>query len=152
VDLSALARRVVEAQADGIARSHSEVTLHAPEPVVGAWDPRRIEVVLANLLSNAVKFGDGKPIEISVGSAGGLALLTIRDRGMGISAADQRRIFDRFERAVSEQNFGGFGLGLWVTREVVEAHGGRVSVESARGEGSTFRVELPLDSVVPPRS
>jgi PAS domain S-box-containing protein len=144
VDLSELARTVVESQADAISRSRSDVTLQAPEPVVGSWDRRRIEVVLSNLLSNAVKFGDGKPIDISVRSAEGRALLTIRDRGMGISAADQRRIFERFERAVSEQNFGGFGLGLWVTREVVEAHGGRVSVESVHGEGSTFRVELPL--------
>jgi signal transduction histidine kinase len=66
----------------------------------------------------------------------------VRDRGIGISAADQRRIFQRFERAVSRRNYGGFGLGLWIVRQIVEALGGTVRVESMPGEGSTFEVEL----------
>ena len=79
--------------------------------------------------------------------------LTVRDRGIGISTADQRRIFQRFERAVSKRNYGGFGLGLWIVRQIVESLGGTVRVESVPGEGSTFEVELvrepPADARAP---
>jgi signal transduction histidine kinase len=111
---------------------------------VGHWDGRRIEAVVANLLSNAIKFGEGKPIEITVDRSGDRAILIVADHGMGISLQDQLRVFQRFERAVSEQHFGGFGLGLWVVREVIESHGGTISVESSPGAGSIFRIDLPL--------
>jgi len=70
------------------------------------------------------------------------AILSVQDRGIGISEADHRRIFQRFERAVSRRNYGGFGLGLWIVRQIVEALGGSVQVESVPGAGSTFVVEL----------
>ena len=73
---------------------------------------------------------------------GDRAVLSVRDRGIGISEADQLRIFQRFERAVSRRNYGGFGLGLWIVRQIVEAQGGTVRVESSPGGGSTFTVEL----------
>ena len=69
--------------------------------------------------------------------------MTIRDRGIGISQEDQARIFERFERAVPEKNYGGFGLGLWLVRQVVEAHGGRIEMHSQPGEGSAFVVSIP---------
>jgi signal transduction histidine kinase len=68
----------------------------------------------------------------------------VKDHGIGIGAADQARIFERFERAVPERHYGGFGVGLWVARLVAEAHGGRIRVESAPDQGSTFTLELPL--------
>jgi signal transduction histidine kinase len=74
----------------------------------------------------------------------GGARLTVRDFGAGIAPEDQGRIFERFERGVSEENYGGFGLGLWISREVVQAHGGCITVESTPGQGATFTVELPL--------
>jgi signal transduction histidine kinase len=98
--------------------------------------------VATNLLSNALKYGRAKPVDVSVETEGDRVTLTVRDRGIGISAADQRRIFQRFERAVSRRNYGGFGLGLWIVRQVVESLGGSVRVESMPGEGSTFKVEL----------
>jgi signal transduction histidine kinase len=83
---------------------------------------------------------------------GDRAILTVRDRGIGISLPDQARIFERFERAVSERSYGGFGLGLWIVREIVESLGGTVRVESAPGEGATFTVELSRHAVTAPRA
>jgi signal transduction histidine kinase len=112
--------------------------------VVGLWDRVRLESVVANLVSNAVKFGEGKPIKISVSCNQTVARIIVTDQGIGIPPEEQARIFDKFERAVSERHYGGFGLGLWIVRQIVEAHGGCIQVMSEAGEGSTFVVELPL--------
>jgi signal transduction histidine kinase len=69
----------------------------------------------------------------------------VRDQGIGVAAADRDRIFDRFERAVPERNYGGFGIGLWLARLVAQAHGGSLELESPPGGGSTFVLELPLE-------
>lgn len=145
VDLGEVVRGVIERAQEAIRRSGSEVALAMPAAVVGTWDRARLETVVTNLVSNAVKFGNGKPIEISVRAAEKRAVLTVRDQGIGVSAEDRNRIFERFERAVSQRHFGGFGLGLWVAREAVEAHGGTIRVETRAGAGSEFTVELPLD-------
>ena len=91
-----------------------------------------------------MKFAPGAPVEISVRAHDGTATLTVHDRGMGISPGRQARIFDRFERGVSAEHFGGLGLGLYISRRIVEAHGGSIRVESQLGSGSTFTIELPL--------
>jgi signal transduction histidine kinase len=143
VDLAELAREVAEQQRDSAARTGSELRFEAPSAVTGLWDRSRLEQVVTNLLSNALKFGGGKPITVRVASDTGRATLTVRDEGIGISSADQARIFERFERAVSKQSYGGLGLGLWIAHQIVAAHGGRIRVESRPGEGSTFSVELP---------
>jgi len=143
VDLAALAAETVGRWRDELARVQCDCTLDAPAPVIGRWDALRLEQVMDNLLANAMKYGPGKPISVSVKQEGAVARLSVEDRGMGIAAEDQVRIFERFGRAVSE-SYGGFGLGLWICREVVQAHGGRILVKSAPGQGSTFTVELPL--------
>lgn len=112
--------------------------------VVGIWDRARLEQTVTNLLSNAVKFGHGAPIRVAVGVEGTVATLTVTDQGRGIAVEDQGRIFDKFERAVPARHYGGLGLGLFVVREVLERMGGRISVTSKLGSGSTFRIELPL--------
>jgi signal transduction histidine kinase len=112
---------------------------------VGRWDRTRLEQIVANLLANAVKYGAGAPIEVALEIDDGAVALSVRDHGIGISVSDQQRIFDRFERAVSERHHGGLGLGLWVTRHMAEAMGGSVRVESVPGAGSTFVVTLPRD-------
>jgi PAS domain S-box-containing protein len=142
-DLTALVRRVAHQYQEEMSRAGCSLVLHLPESVVGLWDPSRIEQVLVNLLGNAAKYGAGKPIEISVEAHGATTRLTVRDHGIGIASADQRRIFDRFERAVSMKTFGGFGLGLFISSQIVKAHGGTLRVESAPGEGACFIVELP---------
>lgn len=145
LELRELVRVVLARSEELVRRSGSEVALRGAAAVHGTWDRSLLESVVAQLVSNAVKFGEGKPIEIAVGESGDRAVLTVRDGGIGILPADQGRIFERFERAVSERNYGGFGVGLWVARQAIEALGGHIAVESRPGAGAEFRVELPLD-------
>ncbi|WP_437586191.1 AAA family ATPase [Sorangium sp. So ce1000] len=144
VDLSALTREVVERMHQQLADARCRTQLDLEGPVIGDWDASRMEQVLINLLSNAIKYGAGAPIHIAVRGLADRALLVVRDHGMGIAAADQARIFERFERAVSVRNFGGLGLGLYIVRWIVASHGGTIRVESTPGAGATFIVELPL--------
>ena len=143
VDLAALVRDVVTRSALDLGRAQCTLVLAADQPVVGVWDPSRLEQVVVNLLSNAIKFGAGAPIEVRVDATDHTARLSITDHGIGIERNQQQRIFDRFARAVSAQRYGGLGLGLFISRRIVEAHGGRIHVESAPGEGACFTVELP---------
>ncbi|WP_437284635.1 AAA family ATPase [Sorangium sp. So ce406] len=145
VDLAALAREAVERMGQQLASARCRVQLELDEPVVGRWDPSRLEQVLVNLLSNAIKYGAGGLIHVVVRRHEGRALLSVRDHGMGIAEADHARIFERFERAVSVRNFGGLGLGLYIVRWIVASHGGTIRVESRPGAGATFLVELPLE-------
>jgi PAS domain S-box-containing protein len=143
VDLVALVEETVARMAEAASRAGSPIQLVASGPVSGSWDRLRIDQVITNLLSNAIKYGAGQPVQVTVGEGGGRAVLTVKDAGIGIEPEHQGRIFDRFERAVSDRHYGGLGLGLWITRQIVEAHGGSIRVVSAPGEGATFTVELP---------
>jgi PAS domain S-box-containing protein len=145
-DLVAVVREVCERAEPEAARANQRIELDTdgPEPVVGRWDRLRLDQIVTNVLSNALKYGEGKPIEVSVRRAGDHAILRVRDHGIGIPPEQIDRIFGRFERAVSERAYSGLGLGLYIVRRFVEAHGGTVRVESQPGEGSTFTVELPL--------
>lgn len=149
VDLGQLACAAADRQRESAARAGSELRFEAPSSVTGLWDRSRLEQVVTNLISNAVKFGSGGQITIRVEPDTAGAKLTVRDQGIGISPADQARIFERFERAVSKKSYGGLGLGLWITRQILDAHGGRIRVESALGQGSTFEVQLPSKTVTP---
>jgi signal transduction histidine kinase len=144
VELTSLVREVAPRTAEGLGRSLSDLNIVAATPVEGRWDPLRIEQVVTNLISNACKYGGGKPIEVRVARNAGGAELVVQDQGIGMSPADQTRIFERFERAVTPHEYSGLGLGLWITREVVQAHGGRIWVRSQLGQGSEFTVQLPL--------
>jgi signal transduction histidine kinase len=143
-DLAALVRDVVVRYAEEASDARCALTCEAPGPLLGSYDASRLEQVLSNLVSNALKYGRGRPVHVALASADGVARLSVADRGIGIAPADQARIFGRFERAVSGRNYSGLGLGLWIVRQIVAAHGGRIGVESTPGEGSTFTVELPL--------
>jgi PAS domain S-box-containing protein len=143
VDLTALVQDVAARFELPATQARSTLLLESPGPVVGTWDRLRLEQVVTNLLSNALKYGTGKPVHVRVETSGGLARLEVRDEGIGIAPESLPRIFGRFERAVSDRHYGGLGLGLYITRQIVEALGGTVSVRSAPGAGATFTVELP---------
>ncbi|MBI2394121.1 MAG: AAA family ATPase [Deltaproteobacteria bacterium] len=143
VDLAEVVREVVDRARAAIEASGSSVAIDAPGPVVGSWDRLRVEQVVTNLLDNAIKFGAGRPIEIRVEALPARARLYVRDHGLGIAPNAQARVFRKFERAVSERNYGGLGLGLYIARQIVESHGGSISVHSTPDLGSTFVVELP---------
>lgn len=144
LDLAQLVRDVVARLEGEARRTGSEVRLSAGAPVEGSWDRDRLDQVVTNLLSNAFKYGEGRPVEVTVERRGEQAVLIVRDHGIGIAEADQARIFRRFERAVSERNYGGLGIGLYVVGEIVRAHRGEIRVDSRPGAGATFTVTLPL--------
>ncbi len=150
LDLSEVARDVAVRFREELARSGSTLVLRSEGSIRGQWDRLRLEQVMTNLLSNALKYGEGRPITVQVARDERTAKLTVRDEGIGIDERDQTRIFERFERAVSEQNYGGLGLGLWIAREMLSGMGGTISVRSQPGLGSAFTVELPLQPISEP--
>ncbi len=143
VELASLVRDVVERLEPDLARSRCSVSIRASDAVTGRWDPSRLDQVVTNLLSNAMKFGPGQPVEASISTEDGVARLAVTDRGIGVSPDRQARLFQRFERAAPAEHYGGLGLGLYISRRIVEAHGGSIRIESEPGVGSTFTVELP---------
>jgi signal transduction histidine kinase len=146
VDLGEVVREVVFRHRPQWEAACTPVVLSVDTPAPrGDWDRLRLEQVVSNLLSNAIKYGAGHAIEVAVTRSAHAARLVVRDHGIGISADDQARIFNRFERAASIRSFGGLGLGLYITRQIVTAHGGTIRVESQPGAGATFIVELPLE-------
>ncbi|RKH52546.1 DUF4118 domain-containing protein [Corallococcus sp. AB050B] len=147
MDLVELVRDVVAAYEGPAARSGSVLQLEGTDAVMmGTWDRARLEQVVVNLVDNAIKYGQGRPIHVRLETRDGKAALTVRDQGIGISEESLPRLFGRFERAVSDRHYGGLGLGLYITRTLVEAMGGTVRVESRLGQGSIFTVELPLQA------
>jgi signal transduction histidine kinase len=147
VSLAEVVQEVVARAADEFARAGCTVELALDASVAGDWDRLRIEQIVGNLISNALKYGKGQPVQVRVERVDAQARIVVADRGIGISAADQVRIFQRFERAVPSHHFGGSGLGLWIVRQLVEAHGGAIHVASAPDQGATFIVDLPTEAV-----
>ncbi len=144
VDLSEVLGEIVARTTESRVGPASPVIVRGEPHVNGQWDRERIEQAIENLVENAVKYGQGKPVEIDLRIEGGEVVLEVTDQGVGIDEDHQKRIFERFERAVSTRDFGGLGLGLWIARRVVEASGGRIAVRSAPGQGATFTVRLPI--------
>ena len=144
LDLSELAQEVVERFREQAACGNVPIEVRTDGAVVGCWDRLRIEQVATNLLSNALKFGEGRPIIVQVHVEDGKAVMSVADQGIGIAPRDLERIFNQFERIVGHRSFGGLGMGLYIVRQIVDAHGGKIEVETAQREGATFRVSLPL--------
>jgi signal transduction histidine kinase len=141
VDLARLVREVVLRLPES---QRALISIAAPDEArTGHWDRLRVDQIVTNLVSNALKYGEHKPVDVTIEFGEDRARVAVRDRGVGICEQDWKRIFERFERANTDE-VSGFGVGLWIVRELVLALGGRVDVRSALGEGSTFVVELPL--------
>ncbi|MCE4052649.1 hybrid sensor histidine kinase/response regulator [Pseudomonas sp. Au-Pse12] len=143
-DLAQLVRGLVENFAPQVEAAQSSLTLQAEQPLEGQWDEFRIEQVISNLLTNALRYGAKSPIEVRVYAEGGEAWVEVQDHGIGISEDNQKRIFQQFERVSASHVAAGLGLGLFISEQIVTAHGGSISVESRIGEGALFRVSLPL--------
>jgi len=144
VDLGELVRDVVDRLEESAAVAKNVVVVSGETRLFAICDPLRMGQVLSNLLSNAFKYAAGTPVEIHLERQGDIAVLLVEDRGPGIAENQLERIFDRFERAASMRNYPGMGLGLYVAREIVNAHGGSIRA-SNRGDGGTaIEIKLPI--------
>lgn len=143
LDLGVLVEEVVSRFQEELVAAGNAVEIVADGPVLGSWDRHRLDQVIANLLSNAIKYGGDGPIRISVRGGDKHAWLEVQDQGPGIAPEYLALIFERFERAETKERTPGLGLGLFIARQIVEAHGGTICAESVPGEGATFIVELP---------
>ncbi|HEY6098393.1 MAG TPA: ATP-binding protein, partial [Anaeromyxobacter sp.] len=146
IDLAAAVQDVLERQRGVLAMDRVRFsTRGAPPPV--ATDPDRLERIVVNLVSNALKYSPEQgEVTVEIAAAEGGATLTVTDRGIGIAPEDAAHVFERFFRARGARRPEGLGLGLYITRLLVDAHGGRIEVESRLGQGSTFRVFLPEEA------
>jgi signal transduction histidine kinase len=144
-NLTQMVANVVERFEPQAAAIDTRISFTGDKPVVGIWDEFRIEQVVVNLLSNALRYGGKSPIQVRVGRSANAARIEVQDHGIGISAENQARIFQQFERVSAKHVVAGLGLGLFISEQIVSAHGGTISVHSAVGEGAMFRVTLPLD-------
>lgn len=142
-DFCELVRETAARYAPQFEQAHVPISVYAEGHVPVRWDRFRIEQVFVNLLTNALKYGNGNPVEVRAFEKAGDAVLVVRDQGLGIAQKDQTRIFGQFERATSGNNIAGLGLGLYISRKIVEAHQGQIYVDSAEGHGSSFRAVLP---------
>jgi PAS domain S-box-containing protein len=143
-DLMEAVGEAVDRMREPAAAAGCSLSLTATGALPGRWDRLRIEQVLTNLVANAIKYAAGKPIEVWAGRENGMAVLRVRDHGPGIAASELPRIFERFERAASTRHYGGMGLGLYVARQIAEAHGGGIDAANLDDGGASFTVRLPL--------
>lgn len=143
LDIAALVRDVVERYLPQALQAGCRVEVIASTTVHALADRLRLEQVVTNLLTNAVKYAPGKPIKVRVEAGAQEVQVSVADTGLGIAPADLAKVFERFERASATKNVGGLGLGLFITRQIIEAHGGHIEVKSTPGVGSTFTVTLP---------
>jgi PAS domain S-box-containing protein len=144
VDLAHFLRDMAERLSPLFEEAGASLIIDADESISSWGDPHRLEQVMTNLLSNAAKYGQGKPVTMKLKREDNYAIVSIKDQGMGIAAENHERIFNRYERLVSANEISGLGLGLFITKQILELHQGKIWLESQLGQGSTFFVALPL--------
>ena len=147
MDLEDLLKEQVERMDPQASAARCLLRITSSGPVIGEWDHFRLEQVFSNLIGNACKYGAGRPISLRLTETPDLAVVHVHDEGMGIAKEDQDRIFRPYERVASTEHVGGLGLGLYISEQVVAAHGGSIHVNSVPGRGSDFVVELPKKPV-----
>lgn len=146
-DLLSLTKQVKQSFSELIKAGKYKIEIHANHAVVGKWDKSRIEQAITNLVSNAIKYGEGKPISITIFKSGGKGKFIIKDQGMGIPQQEQKIIFDLFKRASGADKYKkGLGVGLFITAQIINMHGGKINVSSAPAHGTMFTIELPFNT------
>jgi signal transduction histidine kinase len=143
VNVSELVKKTVASFDIQLKKLGCSYTIDAGDNIVAECDHFRIQQVLINILTNAMKYGPGQPIHILLASEKNKVILKIKDHGVGISREDHVRIFRRFERGVSSKNYGGLGLGLYISSEIVKHHQGSIFIESSLGNGASFIAQIP---------
>jgi two-component system OmpR family sensor kinase len=145
-DLAVLLREVVDEFTEAAQHSGVTIRLTAPENLPGTWDRLAVEQIVDNLVSNAIKYGGRTPVEVGIFMIDRQVQIHVRDHGKGIPAQDRQRVFERFERAVGQNEYrSGFGVGLWVVGQLVEAMNGTITIDQAAGGGALFVVTLPIE-------
>lgn len=144
VNLNELIQDVVDNISDTIVKSGSVLTVNESKNVSGNWDHSRLQQVLTNLILNATKYAPESRIEVSLSSTSEFVQISVMDNGPGISENDQATIFNKYGRASVETTVQGLGLGLYISRQIVEEHGGTLNLVSSPGKGSNFTVSLPI--------
>lgn len=148
VNMTGLVNEILQDFSERLERDNYTINFKKGNAVIGHWDRVRIEQAVTNLISNAIKYGNKQPIDISVGQSHSIAKLTIRDHGIGVSKKQQTKVFELFERGVSQSEYRGLGVGLYITDQIVKAHGGKLLLHSKEGKGATFTIELPIKNSV----
>ncbi|RZA02244.1 MAG: HAMP domain-containing histidine kinase [Proteobacteria bacterium] len=143
-DLSTTVREAAERMRPLFQAKSVPLSVNVEDGIEASFDSLRVEQVISNLLDNALKYGDGKPVSLDAVRSRDQVSLRVLDQGAGIAAEFQDRIFEPYERALSPESITGLGMGLYITRQILNAHGGSVSVQSAPQRGSEFRVSFPL--------
>ena len=143
-DLAELVRAVADEFAAAALHAGVAIEVTAPPSCTGLWDRMAVEQVVDNLVSNALKYAGRAPVHLTLAAENGQVVIEVRDHGKGIAAKDRDRIFERFERAIDQSEYrSGFGVGLWVVGQLVDAMRGSIEIEDAPGDGALFRVRLP---------
>jgi PAS domain S-box-containing protein len=144
VDLAQLVKEVCNRFQAEAKEKGASITLICEKPLQAQVDTNRFVQIVSNLITNAIKYGEGKPIQVFLYQSGTHSILVVQDEGVGISKDLQPKLFQRFERIRPSNQTTGLGLGLYITRQIVEAHGGTITVKSELGKGSAFTVSIPL--------
>ncbi len=148
LNLNTLVAEVLEEFSKRLERDNIGVVFHEEDIINGVWDKLRIEQAVTNIISNAIRYGEGKPIEVTIKKYYSNAQIIVTDHGIGMSKTTQKKIFDLFERGVAQETYKGLGVGLYITRQIIDAHGGTIKVMSKEGRGSTFILILPFEHQV----
>lgn len=142
-ELGEIVSAVIARHGDELRRTGTEVIVESADAQRGEWDVVHLDTIISNLVTNANKYAPGRPVTIAITGSRDVVRIEVSDRGPGIAPADRARVFERFGRGRGMSAVGGLGIGLWMARALVEAHGGGITCEDRRGGGTTFLVELP---------
>lgn len=143
IDLTKVTSDVLERFSTKLKADNIPLTFESEKSVMGNWDKLRLEQAISNLITNAIKYGSKKPLLVRVYNSHGTGKVAITDQGIGIPKSEQQKIFSLFKRAANSQDYQGLGVGLYITQQIVTAHGGKINLDSKPGSGSTFTIELP---------